>query len=403
MEIRFISSDELSALTLAQSQTFKTIVYCESANSLLSAQIKILELGIGNRAMAVLKSEATEEQILLLARQAHSGFPESNVKEDNPAYSNIGRAGHRPISEIEDGSERICVLLRHWDAFELSEQCIEDLYSTSYSSLEIALLDDASQDLSFLQLFFRFPEIHVIRSLHKLEYCATFNLLALYARRLQAKYIFVVNNDTRNFSRNIFHQLVLKLQDPTIGIVSSRVMDYKGNLIVKQDRKWLGIQFNIATEGYLIPMKVWDLIGGFNLSLVRFTEDLELVFQLQKLGYKQGRVDDAYFDHLGHGSSARLNFVPVYYFARNLIWIQKIYFPKENLIKLVIRSIQKTWPVVIRENSLNSRRYVLRKVLYLVMGLWSGFFTSLGKRPSMESFEYLLTSKPLGRIKSRLR
>jgi GT2 family glycosyltransferase len=403
MKIRFIGSNELASLTNATNQNFKTIVYCTSASSLICVQVRILELGLANRAIPLLKSEASEEQVLLFARQAHSKFSESNVKKGNPVYPAADRVRHSSISRIKDDSEKICVLLRHWDAFELSEQCIVDLYSTSYSSLEIALLDDASKDLSFLQLFFRFPEIHVVRSLHKLEYCATFNLLALYARRLHSKYIFVVNNDTSNFSKNIFQKLVLKLQDPTIGIVSSRVMDYKGNLIVKQDRKWLGIQFNIATEGYLLPIKVWNLIGGFNTSLVRFTEDLELVFQLQKLGYKQGRVDDVYFDHLGHGSSARLNFIPVYYYARNLIWIQKIYFPREKLIKLVISSTQKTWPVVIRENSLDSRRYICRKILYLAMGLWAGVFTSLGKRPSIESFEDLLISKPLGRFKSKLR
>ena len=284
----------------------------------------------------------------------------------------------------------------------MTKNCIDDLFATTYGNLEIALLDDASKDLSYLEIFCRYPDVHVIRSLHKLEYCSTFNLLSRYSENLIVDFLFIVNNDTRKFSSHMFEDLLSAFEDQSIGIASPRVMDYTGNLIVKQDRKWLGIQFNIATEGYLVPLKVWNKIGGFNPDLIRFAEDLEFVFELQKLGLRQARVDTVHFDHLGHGSSSKLNFVPVYYFARNLIWIQKIYFPKDALWSMAVKSIKKTWPIVIRRNSLDEKMYFSRKFVYLFLGILHGLFFHLKKRPNVVSIELFLTDSPLGRFKSRL-
>jgi GT2 family glycosyltransferase len=402
MIVEFLPSNGIDVIARMKDAKTKSIVICDSRNSFIQIQLKIFELCLANRAIPILASQTSAAKIIKFMQERnlidHSML--SNSSEINPEFIFL-----RPLqvknSEVVK-SERIGVLLRHWDAYELTKNCIDDLLATTYGNLEVAVLDDASKDLSYLEIFFRYSDVHVIRSLHKLEYCSTFNLLSRYTENLSVDFLFIVNNDTRKFSSHMFEELVSVFEDQSIGIASPRVMDYAGNLIVKQDRKWLGIQFNIATEGYLIPLRVWKKIGGFNSNLIRFAEDLEFVFELQKLGLRQARVDTVNFDHLGHGSSSRLNFVPVYYYARNLIWIQKIYFPQATLWPMAINSIKKTWPMITRRNSLDQKRYFFRKFFYLCLGTLSGLTFRLEKRPDEVSIKLLMTDSPLGRIKSKL-
>lgn len=94
--------------------------------------------------------------------------------------------------------------------------------------------------------------------------------------------------------------------------------------------------------------------------------------------------------------------MPVYFYARNLIWIQKIYFPKTSLGSMAAKSIKKTWPVVTRRNSLDQKSYFFRKFFYLWLGILSGLIFRLKKRPNPVPIRLLMEDSPLGRIKSRL-
>ena len=263
------------------------------------------------------------------------------------------------------------------------------------------MIDDASKDESYLQLFLTYLEVHIIRSLDKLEYCNSFNLLAKYVTQTADDYIFIVNNDTRDFSTNIFEELIANLNE-RIGMISSRVKDFQGNFTLAKNRKWLGIPFNVATEGYMIKLSVWNEIGGFNSSLIRYTEDLEIVKRMESFGLYIKRVDSVYFAHLSNGSSSKQNFVPVYYLARNLVWIQKIYFPEKSLLKMVWISLQKTWKVVTKKNSLTGKRHIFLKIIYLAFGLIFGIFKNCSpNNPNYDPFE--LFNKPPLRFIQNLR
>jgi len=402
MIVEFIPSNTFDVIERMTDANTKSIVICDSKNSFIEIQLKIFELCLANRAIPILTSQTSTSEIIKFMQERNliDSCVLGKSSEINPEFI-FSKPLQTKFPEVMN-SKRIGVLLRHWDAYELTKNCVDDLFATTYENLEVALLDDGSKDLSYLEIFFRYSDVHVIRSLHKLEYTSTFNLLSRYIENLSVDFLFIVNNDTRKFSSNMFEELTSALEDQSIGIVSPRVMDYEGNLIVKQDRKWLGIQFNIATEGYLIPLRVWKKIGGFNSNLIRFAEDLEFVFELQKFGLRQARVDTVHFDHLGHGSSSRLNFVPVFYYARNLIWIQKIYFPRATLWSMARKSIKKTWPVVTRRNSLDLKIYFFRKFFYLWLGILNGLIFRLEKRPEEVSIRLLMSDSPLGRIKSRL-
>ena len=217
---------------------------------------------------------------------------------------------------------KIGVLLRHWDAYSLSKQCIDSLLDLGYQNLEIYLLDDASSDLSPVQLYLDFPNLRIIRMFGRIEYCKTFNLLAKVAIDDGCNYIFIVNNDTKGFANHFFEELLAEFTN-TVAIVSPKVKNFDGKWLHWRDRKWLEINFPLATEGYLVKSAVWNELEGFNESYVRYCEDLDFILRLGKAGYSMALSIKTEFEHLGNGSSGRQTFIPSFYFSRNIIWIQK--------------------------------------------------------------------------------
>ncbi len=396
MILKFVDCQEIVLSSYLFEPESRLIILCHNSDCFTKTQSEVVDLGLANMVLPFFSKKISIDDVFRLV--IDTGF--ERLSGSNLDFYSSRGIGHvlvpqNPAQNPKDKG-KIAVLLRQWDAYELTRSCIEDLLLTTYQNIDIVVLDDASLDLSYIRLFIEFPQIHVIRSQKRLEYCLSFNFLAKYSEVIRAAYIFILNNDTKAFSPNIFEELLEGLKDQSVGIVSSRVMDFDGNFRLKQDRTWLGIKFNIATEGYLIPIPVWKKVGGFNPTLVRFTEDLEFVYQLQQLGFSQLRMDSVSFDHLGSGSSARQNFVPVYFSARNLIWIQKLYFPNTGLHSILLRSFQKTWPVVLRLNSKDKKRHLFAKLTYLSLGIFRGLFSKMGVRCNEMSTSDYLSKSPLG-------
>jgi GT2 family glycosyltransferase len=390
MNVEIVSFSEIDINSSTLNPFAKTLIICATKKEFRNIQRLLLLSGNANRAIPILYSNCELEQFedflvaSKLCRKSENGL-EISIKQQAFASPEISSQGGMQINEVDE----ISILVRQWDSFEMTSQCLDSLLATDYSKKRILLIDDASKDWSYLHLFFAYPSIHVVRTIDRLEYCNSFNLLAKYATHLGSDFIFIVNNDTSNFSQNIFKELIGN-SNAQIGVISSRVKDYSGNIIVKEDRKWLGIPFNIATEGYLIALNTWNKIGGFNSSLIRYTEDLEIVRELRNLGLEQKRVDTVYFSHLGNGSSSRQNFIPIFFAARNLIWIQKIYFPSGSIFSMLKRSAEKTWPGIFKTNTLTGKRSIFRRFIYLILGLISGAFSSCPPRdPHADPYEKL--------------
>lgn len=402
MKVNIVTSDVIYQGDLSLDSMAKTLIVCGDRKEFHEIQLRIVSGGIANLAIPVLwdrlKLEKLENYLisLNLCSKGEGGLEICIMQNTSQS---IQVTGH--VDSKLTGNQQISILLRQWDSYEMTSECLNSLLRTNYNHKRILLLDDASKDESGLKLFLAYPSIHVVRTLNRLEYCNSFNFLAKYANELGSEFIFIVNNDTSEFSPTIFAELVAH-SNQSVGIVSSRVKDYSGNIIVKEDRKWLGIEFNIATEGYLIRLATWNRIGGFNPNLVRYAEDLDIVREMQKLGLGQKRVDTVYFNHLGNGSSSRQNFTPVFFAARNLVWIQKIYFPSGSRFGMVKKSAKKTWPGVLKKNTSTGKRSVLIKLSYLILGLIHGALTNCPPRdPHADPYSVLF--KPPMRFTQRLR
>ena len=229
-------------------------------------------------------------------------------------------------------NSKIYVVMRNHNAYGLTKTCLLSLLDCSYRNLNIVVIDDGSKDGSGERLAVDFPEIVVITSIQYVEYCKGLNLGIRYALKNDADFVFVVNNDTDNFSNNYFESLLAGFSSvQNVGLVGSLVYDYEGN------QRWdgvakarLGVYVDTPTEGYMLSSEVLQKVGLLDEQLVRYFEDYDYLIRMRAQGFESLCVTDVSFDHLGGGTSKKQLFVPNYYRVRNLIWFLKRYRRDES-------------------------------------------------------------------------
>jgi len=173
----------------------------------------------------------------------------------------------------------------------------------------------------------------VIRTGKYLEYCKSLNLGIRHALRDGAQYVFLVNNDTKDFSPNYLEEIVGAFeQSDRVGLVGSWCYDYDGKLrwqgVAKEK---LGVPMETPTEGFVVKREVFETIGLLSERLVRYFEDLDFIIRLRQAGYETRAVSSASFAHLGGGTSSKQAFIPNYYRVRNLILFMRKYCADKSL------------------------------------------------------------------------
>lgn len=221
----------------------------------------------------------------------------------------------------------VYIVLRNHNAFSLTSQCIQSLSELTYPNYRILVIDDGSTDDSADKISDIFPEVQLKKTGRYLEYCKSFNVGIRIALDNKAEYVFLVNNDTKDFSLNYLDEIIHSFKDnDKIGLIGSYCYDYGGKVRWNGDAKEkFGISMETPTEGYIIRSDVFHKIGLLDENLVRYFEDLDFIVRLRKKGYVTKSVTSVSFAHLGGGTSSKQIFIPNYYRVRNIIWFMKKY------------------------------------------------------------------------------
>ena len=215
----------------------------------------------------------------------------------------------------------VYIILRNHNAYDFCKISLQSLSNLSYPNYKIILVDDGSNDNSTSQLLTRYPQITLVKTDKYIEYCRSLNLGIEIALQQSAKYIFLVNNDTKDFSKNYLEKIIDTFsKNSHLGIVGSVCYNYQGKTISSGKNKIkFGIPVNIPTEGFVISAEVFHRVGTLNNRLVRYFEDIDLIIRVRKAGLETKSISSISFAHLGGGTSSKQIFIPNYYRVRNLI------------------------------------------------------------------------------------
>ena len=219
----------------------------------------------------------------------------------------------------------VYIIMRNHNAYELTSTALSSLGRLTYSNRRIIVVDDGSDDDSADRIAAEFPDIRVLRTNRYIEYCKGLNVGIREALVQRARYVFLVNNDTKDFSENYLEEIVSAFQEnPKVGLVGSWVYNYDGKPTWQGIAKnKLGVPMETPTEGFVVACEVFKAIGLLNEWLIRYFEDLDFIIRLRQAGYETRAVSSVSFAHLGGGTSSRQVFVPNYYRIRNVILFMK--------------------------------------------------------------------------------
>ena len=218
---------------------------------------------------------------------------------------------------------KVSIVMRNKNRFSLTSDCIKSLEKLTYPNYEIIVIDDGSTDESPQMLKKAFPCITLIRSKEYLGYCKGLNVGIRESLKNNAEYVFLVNNDTKDFSENYLDEIVKVFEeDERVGLVGSAVLDFHGNEVwwgqVHKIHKRLVVDSNIPGCGFVVRSKVFKEIGLLDEELFRFFEDLDFIIRLRKAQYKTAFVPSVKYAHLGAGTTSRVGVEFHYYRIRNI-------------------------------------------------------------------------------------
>lgn len=275
----------------------------------------------------------------------------------------------------------VYIITRNHDAFSLTSQCIQSLRQLTYPNYRILVVDDGSKDDSADKISKKFSEVQLIRTGRYLEYCKGLNVGIGVALKNGAEYVFLVNNDTKDFSPNYLEEIVQAFEeDSKVGLVGSWCYDYDGrvrwNGIAKD---MIGTLMETPTEGFIVKREVFEKIGLLDEKLVRHFEDLDFIIRIRKSGYTTKAVSSVSFAHLGGGTSLKHPFIPNYYRVRNLIWFMKRYCTDKPLRWKMRKFMAGLEPHVIRlVNSL--KQLEIKRFVIIGCSITCGFIAGITTR-----------------------
>ncbi len=275
----------------------------------------------------------------------------------------------------------VYIIIRNHNAFNLTSECIDSLLKLSYPDYRILVVDDGSKDDSAKRIIDKYPLVTLIKTGKYVEYCKGLNLGIRQAIKDGAEYVFLVNNDTKDFSENYLEEVVKTFQsDEKIGLVGTLCNDYeKGVRWDGTPKNKLGVSMETPTEGFIVKSDVFNEIGLLNEMLVRYFEDLDFIIRLRNAGYTTKSVTSVSFSHLGGGTSKKQRFIPNYYRVRNIILFMKKHC-RDQSFEWKIRKFRSYLNVHIGRISSSLKKFDIFSIAIITSSVFLGILAGLFMR-----------------------
>lgn len=231
----------------------------------------------------------------------------------------------------------ITVIIISYNTRDLTLTCLETLFTNTHDThAHVVVLDNASTDGSADAIAQRFPQVELVASKENLGFAKGNNVVAA---RANTEWLLLLNPDTEVHPKAIDNLLAFAKANPKAGITGGRTVFPDGSLNIASC--WMRITpwsaFCMATgltklfrgsaifnpEGMgnwprdsvrevdivvgcflMIPRKLWNELGGFDLKYFMYGEEADLCLRARAIGYRPAITPDAQIMHLVGASSS---------------------------------------------------------------------------------------------------
>jgi len=280
---------------------------------------------------------------------------------------------------------RVAIVVLNWNGREVLEDCLRSIYSLSYLSLEVIVVDNGSRDGSVGMVQNRFPQCVLIQNEENLGFAKGNNQGIVLALERGNEYVMALNNDAVLHPEALTWLVQRAESDPRIAAVSPKIYfsdppdrlwfaggtfsNWKGRNGHVGYRQKDCPAWNVPGEAQFVSgcvllasRRAWQEVGGFDESLFAYGEDLDWSLRAQRLEFKLFYEPRAVVWHRESFSTLRngCQSTYLYYVTRNSLavmwrqgrwWHRLTSLPYHSALscKRVLQALSKRdWPSIVK-------------------------------------------------------
>lgn len=203
----------------------------------------------------------------------------------------------------------VSVIIVSYNTAELIGDCIESVLASQGVSMEVFVVDNASQDGSADVVRGRFPGVRLMVNEANLGFGAA-NNLAL--RECAGRYIVLLNPDTKVEPESFLKMIAFMDGHPNVGLAGPMVLNPDGTRQDSVSTRYPGHRHGVADLGklpgeiacvlgacHIVRADLLRSLGGFDEDFFLYGEDQDLCLRIRRSGLEIGFIDGAVIMHYG--------------------------------------------------------------------------------------------------------
>jgi len=213
------------------------------------------------------------------------------------------------VTSKDKGDILLSIVIVNYNGHRFIRRCLDSIFASEFSSYEVIVVDNHSQDDSLSLLSTYKDRIRLIVNQENLGFSKANNQ---GFKHCLGEFVLLLNNDTI-VSPLAFKKMVdyLKAHDQ-VGALSPRLLNPDGSIQTQgsvlgawqfKSSRIRSVSF-ICGAAILTRKKVLDQIGGLDENLYFYNEDIDFCKQVKKLGYQIIYYPDSEVVHFGGLSTA---------------------------------------------------------------------------------------------------
>lgn len=216
----------------------------------------------------------------------------------------------------------VSVVIPNYNGAKYILRCLEHVYNQTFSSLQIIVVDNNSDDDSCSLIENKYPDVHILKLEQNLGFSAAVNLGIKIAA---APYVLLLNNDAfieSDFIEILYHKInqdgnnifsccgkMMKYHDQNIIEGTGDFYNLlgwayqRGNGEAKSQYNQDGEVFSCCAGATLYRKSIFNEIGYFDEDFFAYLEDIDLGFRSKLYGYNNWYCHKAICFHVGSATT----------------------------------------------------------------------------------------------------
>ena len=251
----------------------------------------------------------------------------------SPRVADDRPGGETPAVDLSTAPATVSVVIVNWNTRELLRACLASLpWNSDRLSLEVIVVDNASEDGSAEMVSSGFPAVRLIRNAENVGFVRANNQ---GLRAATGDHLFMLNSDTELWPGCIERLVEVAASDPRIGAVGPRLLNTDGTTqrsaapFPQAVHRFFPSRFEsryeaclqrrveasadhtatvawLAGAALLFRRDVLDVVGPLDERYFMWYDDVDWSQRLRKAGYQRVFVAEAEVVHHGRQSGAKL-------------------------------------------------------------------------------------------------